>query len=237
MRKWELLAIVVALAAVVGTPLAAFGYQAYRESQSGSEGAPVRAASILPPPGNAVAGRQVFLDNCAVCHGQDARGVVGPDLHGVTTSGATFLYAFVANPETVNNRATMPRVPLSRQEIADAVAYLMTLPTGPEVAQVEAPAAGVEGPAQREIGPDENQADAPGAEEGKSLYQSKGCVACHGPEAQGTPNLAPSLVGKTAEAIRTQVRTPKEKMPPFGPAQLSDVELEAIIRYIESLSP
>ena len=32
---------------------------------------------------NAVAGRALFLKNCAHCHGADARGDDGPDLHSL----------------------------------------------------------------------------------------------------------------------------------------------------------
>jgi len=226
MRKWELIAIVTALAAVIGTPFAAFGYQAYRKFRLPPGAVPVRAPSISPPKGDAMAGRQIFLTRCAVCHGEDARGKIGPDLHGVASFGKTFLYAFISNPETLNNRATMPRLPLSQQEIADVVAYLMALNEMPEIAEAQVTPMPTPAPSE----------GAPDVEQGKRLFQSKGCEACHGPGAQGTA-LAPNLVGKTAEEIRRQVRNPREKMPPFTPDQLSDSELEAIIRYIESLSP
>ncbi|MCZ7574239.1 MAG: c-type cytochrome [Ardenticatenaceae bacterium] len=234
MSKWELLAIIIALVAIIGTPLVAFGYQAYRESAAQPEGVPIRVFGFSRPLGDSAAGQQLFVSNCAVCHGQDARGQVGPNLHGVAVAGPTFLTAVVANPETVNNQATMPRIPLSRQEIADVVAYLMALPEVPDGVQIEvtppaspaAPASSSEG-AQSEAVSDIDQ--------GAQLFQSKGCIACHGPGAQGTA-LAPSLVGKTAEEVRRQVRTPKKQMPPFSIAMLSDNELETIIQYIESLS-
>ena len=42
----------------------------------------------LQPPQNPVAERgfHLFLQNCAHCHGDDAHGDEGPDLHGVTKS-------------------------------------------------------------------------------------------------------------------------------------------------------
>lgn len=46
-----------------------------RGSQSGT-------ASSAP----ALAGRSLFLKNCAHCHGDDARGDEGPDLHGLRRS-------------------------------------------------------------------------------------------------------------------------------------------------------
>ena len=45
--------------------------------------------SVIPPAGTlANQGYELFLLNCAHCHGPDARGDEGPDLHGVTKSDA-----------------------------------------------------------------------------------------------------------------------------------------------------
>jgi mono/diheme cytochrome c family protein len=44
-------------------------------------------ASVVPPAGTlANQGYKLFMLNCAHCHGADARGDEGPDLHGVTKS-------------------------------------------------------------------------------------------------------------------------------------------------------
>jgi len=44
-------------------------------------------ALVIPPPGTpANQGYKLFMLNCAHCHGTDARGDEGPDLHGVTKS-------------------------------------------------------------------------------------------------------------------------------------------------------
>jgi len=48
-----------------------------------------KATSVIPPDGTqARKGYTLFLQNCAHCHGNDARGDEGPDLHGVTKSDA-----------------------------------------------------------------------------------------------------------------------------------------------------
>ena len=39
-----------------------------------------------PPAALVTSGRKLFLDSCAHCHGADARGDEGPDLHGVQVS-------------------------------------------------------------------------------------------------------------------------------------------------------
>jgi mono/diheme cytochrome c family protein len=44
---------------------------------------------VVPPAGTqARQGYTLFMMNCAHCHGSDARGDEGPDLHGVTKSDA-----------------------------------------------------------------------------------------------------------------------------------------------------
>src|SRR6266566_5295767 len=46
-------------------------------------------ALVIPPAGTpANQGYKLFMLNCAHCHGSDARGEEGPDLHGVTKSDA-----------------------------------------------------------------------------------------------------------------------------------------------------
>src|ERR1700754_451943 len=47
------------------------------------------AALAIPPEGTpARQGYTLFMMNCAHCHGDDARGDEGPDLHGITKSDA-----------------------------------------------------------------------------------------------------------------------------------------------------
>src|SRR6266404_6005183 len=52
-------------------------------SAAGTNG--VDEALVIPPAGTqAHQGYTLFMMNCAHCHGNDARGDEGPDLHGVT---------------------------------------------------------------------------------------------------------------------------------------------------------
>lgn len=85
---------------------------------------------------------------------------------------------------------------------------------------------------------------------GKSIFTSKGlCHACHGPDAKGTA-LAPDLTDDTwlnidgelesiVELVKTGVPSPKSApapMPPMGGARLTDEEVQAVARYVYSLS-
>lgn len=83
---------------------------------------------------NVDAGREVFTGNCAMCHGQDASGMMGmhPSLRGavdrLTVEGVEVAIR--------NGRDTNPPMPafgdrLAASEIADVIGYLESLPDGP----------------------------------------------------------------------------------------------------------
>lgn len=85
-------------------------------------------------PGDADAGSQVYQQHCAMCHGDDATGMMGmhPSLRGavprLTVEGVEVTIRA--------GRATTPPMPsfderLTDDEITDVIAYLGTLPEGP----------------------------------------------------------------------------------------------------------
>ena len=69
-------------------------------------------------------GHALFLLNCAHCHGADARGDEGPDLHGVTKSDAR-IASFIKN----GKKGEMPRFAskLSDSDIQALVAFVRSL--------------------------------------------------------------------------------------------------------------
>jgi mono/diheme cytochrome c family protein len=70
-------------------------------------------------------GRSVFLNSCAHCHGADATGDEGPDLHGVEVSDR-----YITTIITHGIKGEMPsfRKKLGRDEIRAVTAYLRSLP-------------------------------------------------------------------------------------------------------------
>ena len=70
--------------------------------------------------------------------------------------------------------------------------------------------------------------------DGQQLFITKGCAACHGQTGEGTV-LGPTVVGITEEAVKVQVRTPRDQMPSFTMEQVSDEELEELAHYISQL--
>ena len=81
-------AAVLGVSVAAGTLGATFGFALLMQRYH-----PQQAEAIKPPSGPPAAalveqGRHLFLQNCAHCHGDDATGDEGPDLHGVTKSDA-----------------------------------------------------------------------------------------------------------------------------------------------------
>jgi mono/diheme cytochrome c family protein len=69
-------------------------------------------------------GRKLFLDSCAHCHGADARGDEGPDLHDVQVSDR-----YIGNIITHGIPHEMPsfRKKLGEPEITALIAYVRSL--------------------------------------------------------------------------------------------------------------
>jgi cytochrome c oxidase cbb3-type subunit 3 len=83
-------------------------------------------AAIKPPelPADAAQGRHLFLMNCAHCHGDDARGDEGPDLHNLHRSDAR-----IHEVITTGIKGEMPsfRKKLGDPDVRQLIAYLRTL--------------------------------------------------------------------------------------------------------------
>jgi mono/diheme cytochrome c family protein len=80
---------------------------------------------VIPPSGTpANQGYELFMLNCAHCHGADARGDEGPDLHGVTKSDQRIV-AIIQN----GIKGEMPKfsAKLNATETRALVAFIRTL--------------------------------------------------------------------------------------------------------------
>lgn len=79
----------------------------------------------IPPPGTlANQSYKLFLNNCAHCHGTDATGDEGPDLHGVTKSDAR-----IASLIKSGIKGEMPRFDrkLSDADVQALIAFIRSL--------------------------------------------------------------------------------------------------------------
>ncbi len=163
-------------------------------------------------------GQRMFANNCAQCHGADAKGSYGfPNL----TDGD---WIWGGSPEAIKTalvagrRAAMPAwgQMLGDEGVRNVTAYVQRLSS---------------------MSVNEEHADA-----GKAQFDML-CVACHGPEGKGNPMLgAPNLTngiwlyGGSAEQISHTLRAGRNGvMPAFGDS-LSEDKIHLIAAYVYSLN-
>jgi len=163
-------------------------------------------------------GQRMFANNCAVCHGSDARGSFGfPNL-----SDNDWLYG--GDAETIKTSITNGRggiMPAWGNALGengvDAVAnYVMSL-SGREV-------------------------DAELAKKGEAHYKTV-CLACHGPDAKGNqavgaPNLTDKtwLYGGSPDYIKHSIRMGRSGRMPAHKEILGEEKIHLIASYVFSLS-
>ena len=211
-------AAVVILAALALAPSAAAG--------------PPRAGitHVRVPPGTSRVeyGRQLFAANCASCHGPVGQGVLtpaqgsgdvkglGPSLHGVGALAADFYlrtgYMPLANPHTQPRREP---VLFSEQEIGALVAYVASLGGGPAIPSPHTSSGNLAA--------------------GLKLF-TEHCAGCHQVVAEGgyvTGAVAPPLEDATPVQIAEAVRIGPYLMPRFSKKQISDAQLNSIVRYVQ----
>jgi cytochrome c oxidase cbb3-type subunit III len=182
------------------------------------------------------AGKQLFAQNCAACHGADATGGIGPDL-----TAKTFKFGRSDDAITTTIKGGRPGgMPafgnqLSTDQIAALAAFIESLGEAPGAAAKPA-GTGSEVPAK---------SAEPGAKEsgdqvaaGKQLFAQK-CAACHGADATGGfgPDLTAKTFkfGRTRDAIATTIKGGRPGgMPAFG-NQLSADQIADLVAFIESL--
>lgn len=182
----------------------------------------------------AARGVELYSANCAVCHGQLGEGKAGPALKG------TRLEANILEKVISRGRPGTAMPPwaedeggsLKEHQIKDLVVFIQNW----DNARLEkAKHAATPGPTPVAT-PAPATTSADRAAQGRQLYTSKGCAACHGPKAEGT-TIAPALPGRNQEQVIRQVRSPVGTMPRFGPEAIGDEELKLIAAYIASLAP
>lgn len=118
--KGIILGTVAGLAAI-GIAFAAA--EIFQPKPAAASGAP-KALGIPPAGAPANRGYKLFMLNCAHCHGADAHGAEGPDLHGVTKSDQR-IATIIQN----GIKGEMPRfsAKLNDTETRALVAFIRTL--------------------------------------------------------------------------------------------------------------
>jgi ubiquinol-cytochrome c reductase cytochrome c subunit len=211
---------------------ATFGFTAPgRESSS--------RRTAVPPLAPASAARTVYLRDCAVCHGADARGDLAPSLLGVGRASLDYWLSTGRMPLVANARpAKSPQgVPPPGQRLADPEAeprrglpaysaagraaledYILSIaPGGPGIPNV-----------------DLEHAD---LATGGQVFREQ-CAACHAWSGVGGAlyqRAAPSLHSATPTQIAEAVRTGPGQMPRFGVAAVPSDQLNDVVGYVRYL--
>jgi ubiquinol-cytochrome c reductase cytochrome c subunit len=174
-------------------------------------------------------GSELFAANCSSCHGISGSGItkarpgsggidgLGPPLRGVGAQAADFYLRTglmpLGNP---HQEPSNDRVLFSGNEIRSLDRYVASLGAGP----------GIPDPKPR----------SGSIAEGTQLFTSD-CAGCHQEDARGgyvTGARVPPLQGYTNAEIAEAVRIGPYLMPKFSSTQISDAQLNSIIRYVQS---
>jgi len=138
------------------------------------------------------AGRALFANRCADCHGADARGFSGPDLTALWAAGTRDERVFQTIRDGVSG-SIMPSTSAPDQEIWAMVAFVKSISTV-DVA---------------DAGPGD-------ADRGRELFEAR-CTRCHRIDGEGGrlgPDLSRIGAIRTREALIRAIREPGATMPP-----------------------
>lgn len=169
------------------------------------------------------AGRQLYVEGCATCHGIAGEGTADyPTLIGVGAAAVDFQVSTGRMPAAAPG-TQVPQKPrnYSDEEIADLAAYIASLGAGPEI-------------------PSAADLDYDGADlaEGGVLFRTN-CMQCHNFAGKGGAlsdgAYAPSLMSATPKDIYEAMLTGPQNMPVFSNQTLTPEGKQAIIKYVQYL--
>jgi ubiquinol-cytochrome c reductase cytochrome c subunit len=221
-RRHALFTLVASLLLASGASLAA---SAGAGAQPGSG---IVRPTTEPATPSVSLGAQLFAGNCASCHGISGTGISsarpgagfpgeGPPLRHVGALAADFYLRTGYMPlSSIHDQPGPDRVLLSNKEIVSLTAYVASLGSGPGIPHPR-PASG-------------------SLSAGMQLF-SEHCAGCHQILARGgfvTGAVVPPLQDVTPTEIAEAVRIGPYEMPSFSTGQISDAQLNSIIRYVLS---
>lgn len=163
-------------------------------------------------------GRQVFLRDCAWCHGQQGQGTQsGPSLKGVGAQAVDFYVRTGRMPlDSPDQRVERGPAQYPDDVISDLVDYVGALVGGPAVPVVSA------GDVAR----------------GRRLFISN-CAACHSASGTGMVlqggQVAPELFETHSTQIAEAMRIGPGPMPTFSDRQLEQEEVDDVVTYVQQL--
>ena len=164
---------------------------------------------------------EIYLRDCATCHGADARGTdLGPDLRGAGAGLVDYYLSTGRMPLSSPDAEVKRHDPRYATDVRRAlVDYVVALGDGV-------------GPPIPNVDP-----DAGNVAEGGTLYRLQ-CAACHAWSGDGGALLhreAPPLHPANPTQIAEATRGGPGNMPRFGDAALTHDQLQSLVRYVDYL--
>jgi putative heme-binding domain-containing protein len=153
---------------------------------------PPEPPSTTPaPPPDPEKGKQLFSANCSTCHGVDATGEEGPNLHGVPTAlGDTAVVGIIRRG--IPGTGMPSSYILTERDAADIVGWLHTFDSAPQPAAVGDP------------------------KKGEAVYNASGCSACHSINSVGGdigPDLSRIGAGRGPANLKARLIDPGANLP------------------------
>ncbi|MFC7492069.1 MULTISPECIES: c-type cytochrome [unclassified Knoellia] len=195
-------------------------------------------AAVAPQPAQAeastaedvAAGKNLFVANCASCHGVNAEGratgnddrIAGPALAGVGAAAVDFQMGTGRMPMRQPSVQAEPSdVQFSQEEIDQVAAYIASLAAGPAV------------PSEEDVDP-----AAGDPAKGGELFRVN-CAMCHNFAGAGGAltrgKYAPSLEGVEGKHIYEAMVTGPQQMPVFNDANIAPEDKRDIIAFLKSV--
>lgn len=222
-RRRHPLAVVVLL--LLGLALTGAVYSVLAPSRASAS-----ATSTTPTAAQIAEGRQLFLANCATCHGLDAQGapeidgkVAGPSLIGVGAAAVDFQVGTGRMPlqETGPQADPKKKQRMPQQKIEAMSAYLASLAPGPSI-----PLGDILDPSKGD------------ASKGEEIFRTN-CAMCHNFAAKGGAltlgKYAPSLTGVSPKHIYEAMLTGPQSMPVFNEANIGPDDKRDVIAFLTTI--
>lgn len=220
MRRWSLITAALTAALVLG----AAGVSA-AQPQSG-----IVRPTFEPNHPTLELGEQLYAGNCASCHGIAGSGITpprpgagnilgsGPPLTGVGAQAPDFYLRMGLMPlSSIHQQPTNERVLFFEKEIRSLVSYVASLGRGPSIPRVDPKVGSISDGYQQ-----------------FTLH----CAGCHQEDARGgfvTGAVVPPLQEVGPTQIAEAVRVGPYEMPSFPRSQISDAQLNSIVKYVLSM--
>lgn len=205
-----------ALLLLIGLVTTGAAYAVTTNAVTRPQAAPASAEQVT-------AGKLLFTEGCASCHGLAGQGGSGgPSLVGVGAAAVDFQVGTGRMPMAQADVQAMRKPPVYSQEEIDALAaYVSSLGAGPGVPN-----------------PDDYDFSGANVARGGEIYRLN-CSQCHNYAGKGGAlsdgKYAPSLMQSTPKQIYEAMITGPQGMPVFSDAQIPKESKQDIIAYIDYL--